>query len=165
MIDNTQFYTKYRSRVFCVLSLWRIDYISRNLFFSGCMESIRSRQPIRTPYQVIWQIIFHSVHSQCSLKGVRPTIMGNFLALISGVFSDLRSPEIRTIYYGTAKSSSFLLSIPINRGGEKSKSFQNWRQFWAVSAASIINNRNWDLLELCVLLVPGMIRLRTPSAV
>ena len=39
-------------------------------------------------------------------------------------------------------------------GAKISKSSQNWRQFLAVSDAS----KNWDLLEFCVLLVPGMIR-------
>ena len=84
--------------------------------------------------------------------------MENLWALVSGVFSDLRSPEIRTIYYGTENHPYFCYQLL--EGAEISISSQNWRQFWAVSAAS----RNWDLLEFCVLLVPGMIRLRTPSA-
>ena len=53
--------------------------------------------------------------------------MGSFLAHISGVFSDLRSPEIRTIYYGTG-NRPYILSQFLE--GEKiSESSQNWRQF------------------------------------
>ena len=89
----------------------------------------------------------------------RPTMMAILWALISGVFSDLRSPEIRTVYSGTENRPYFCSQFL--EGAKTSESSQNWRQFWAVSAAS----RNWDLLEFCVLLVPGMIRRRTPSAV
>ena len=52
---------------------------------------------------------------------------GNFLALISGVFSDLRSPEIRTIYYGTENHPYFCSQFL--EGAKISKSSQNWRQF------------------------------------
>ena len=82
-----------------------------------------------------------------------------FEPFISGVFSDLRSPEIRIIDYATENHPYFCSQFL--EGAKISKSFQIWHQFWAVSAAS----RNWDLLEFCVLLVPGMIRMRTPSAV
>ena len=79
----------------------------------------------------------------------------SFWALISGVFSHLRRPEIRTTYYGTENHPYFLSQFL--EGAKTSESPQNWRQSWAVSAAS----RNWDLLEFCVLLVPGMTRLTT----
>jgi len=83
-----------------------------------------------------------------------------FEPFISGVFSDLRSPEIRIIDYATENHPYFCSQFL--EGAKISKSFQIWHQFWAVSAAS----RNWDLLEFCELLVPGMVRLlRTPSAV
>ena len=60
-----------------------------------------------------------------------------------------------------SKSSLVWISVPINREGKNKRILSDWRQFWAVSAAS----RNWDLIEFSVLLVPGMIRRRTPSAV
>ena len=89
---------------------------------------------------------------------LRTTIIRVLQALIYGIFSDFRSPQIRTIYYGTENHpyscSQFL------EGKKKSKISQSWRQLWAVSAAS----RNWNLHEMCVL-VPGTIRLRTPSIV
>ena len=110
--------------------------ISGDYFSSIGSRNIPYGWKIRTIY-CVWLLTLET--------GFMYRIKGKIWALISGVFSDLRSPEIRTICYGTENHPYFCSQFL--EGAKISKFSQNWRQFWAVSAAP----RNWGLLELCVL--------------